>query len=145
MCPTCREILTESNDSILMVERTEANTHIIDTFYDYSSDDSENYINYYSNKTYDLFQMNELKNELKNTIKLYLDMLSSKKLKKYKNCSLKNFLKIPFDRCCDNAKKDIYNIFFSNNKDIYHFAYTVNKKLVKKKTKKNTIKPRFRF
>lgn len=158
-CPICRENLIldklsfQKNNEIIVEEEgyDSSNDLIEDRHIQYISnlnyeydDNSDDY-----SKIYDLKRMNELKFEFKNTIRLYLDMLSYRKIKKYKNCSLKSFQKIPFFCCCNNAKKDIYNIFFSHNKDLYHFAYTniVNNKKVKHIQKKNStkIKPRFRF
>jgi hypothetical protein len=72
-------------------------------------------------------------------------MLSFRKLKKYKKCSLKSFLKIPFNGCCENAQKYIYDIFFSHNKNLYQFAYTdiFTSTGKRKMKKKEVIKPRF--
>lgn len=156
-CPTCREILienklsfSENNEPNNILTITPLTPYISDI--DFNSDSDEESIIIHQNKTYDLFKMNELKKEVKDTIKLYLDMLSFRELKKYKKCSLKSFLKIPFDRCCENAQKEIYNIFFSHNNNLYHFAYTdivrptIKGKMTKKgkkSKKKDVIKPRF--
>ena len=156
-CPTCRETLIENKLSISENNEDDLTNFTLyiseenDSDYDSNEDSDEESIIIHNNKTYDLEQINNLKTEVKDTIKLYLDMLSLKELKKYKKCSLKSFLKIPFDRCCENAQKEIYNIFFSHNKDLYEFVYTdsvtpIGKRKMKKKgKKKEVIKPRFRF
>ena len=148
-CPICREILTE-NKLFFSANNEDNNVLTLRPFtpyisdYDSYEDSDEESIIIHPNK-YDLYKMNELKKEVKDTIKIYLDILSFRELKKYKKCSLKSFLKIPFNRCCENAQKCIYDIFFSHNKNLYQFAYIdiVRPKKEKKSKKKEVIKPRF--
>jgi hypothetical protein len=98
-----------------------------------------------------LYGFNALKKYIKKQIKTHLDTLNLTKLKKYKNCTLKKFLKLHINNPITdtlynkNSLKKMYNTFFSSSKNIYNFAYHFDEI---KKFKKTTIckdKPRFKF
>jgi hypothetical protein len=101
-----------------------------------------------------LYGFNALKNYIKKQIKIRLDTLNLAKLKKYKNCNLKEFLKLDINNPITNtlydknSLKKMYNTFFSSSKNVYNFAYYLDKTTKNKKIKKNFIssdKPRFKF
>ena len=97
-----------------------------------------------------VFNSDPIRYFIRNQIKLYLNTLPNKDLRKYRNCSLKMFSKIPITNSVTNRNyeyadmKTIYHIFFKYSPNVYSFArfYENNGN---KKIESKLIQPRFRF
>jgi hypothetical protein len=100
-----------------------------------------------------VFNLDPIRCFIRNQIRLYLNTLPNKDLKKYRNCTLKMFVKIPIKNSVTNRNyefidmKIIYHIFFKYSTNVYSFArsYETNGTKIGEKVENKLIQPRFRF
>jgi len=138
ICPNCREELI--SETILNPKLSEISSNL----------ENKSCIIKLDGK---IFELKSFRTKIRKEIKLYLSSLPNKELKKYRNCTLKLFMKIPIknqanDRnynCIDMRK--IYDIFFKYSSNVYSFArfYENNGIKKQKKVESKLIQPRFRF
>ena len=154
-CPCCRENLVDQNIGI-----SNLNTSNIIIFHD--EDDEEIEVEeIIVEESLDLF-IDHITNNFKsfrsyiiNEIREYFDSLDSSKIKKFKNCNLKRFLKIyikeigltttKYDK---NSMKKIYDIFLNNSKNVVDFVdynkYLFDKYIKQKKLKEKKLQKKIK-
>ena len=172
-CPCCRENLVDQN-----IDEYNLNISNIIIFHDEDDEDEieeeiEEEEKIEVEETLDLF-IDHIRFEFKyfrsyiiNEIRKYFDTLDSSKIKKFKNCNLKRFLKIYIKKISStttkydkNSMKQIYDIFLNNSENVVDFVNynkylsdkfikqknLQEKKLQKKiKNNKTSNKPYFRI